>query len=232
MKRLSVLLAAVCILAALLAVPVFAAETSYQFEMVSSVSLLPDFSVSSDSQYVFCYDGRLPDGIYSAHIGAPDVADTIVFFDYLSVFLTPVDDSPSEYFVECISAYTFLGQYVVADVAFVYAADDDVTYAYVGSISTGTQIAWGEDAVLSLDLLFGNDSSEPLKLKQVIIDLFGPYEQQTETITETLADGSTVTTQQRIPGIAGLDYEWIASVVLFGLALLCFFRILGGLIKQ
>lgn len=69
-------------------------------------------------------------------------------------------------------------------------------------------------------------------LKDVLVELFGPYEQQSETVTELLPDGSSVTYERLITGVAGLDYEWLASVGLFALVVFCFFRIVGGVLKQ
>ena len=61
--------------------------------------------------------------------------------------------------------------------------------------------------------------------------LFGPYTPRTQTVTEYLADGSVVESQQIVPGLAGLDYPWLASVTFFGLLMFCFFKMLGGLLK-
>ena len=61
--------------------------------------------------------------------------------------------------------------------------------------------------------------------------LFGAYTPRTQTVTEYLSDGSSVTYTEVVPGLAGLDWPWVASVTLFTMALYCIFRMIGGLMK-
>lgn len=68
-------------------------------------------------------------------------------------------------------------------------------------------------------------------LSSVITALFGEYQPRTQTVTDYLSDGSSVTYQQYVPGLAGLDYEWLTSVSLFALALYCILRMIGGALK-
>lgn len=69
-------------------------------------------------------------------------------------------------------------------------------------------------------------------LVDTIRSLFGPYTPRTQTVT-TFYDGQPISIdEQVIPGLAGLDYEWIAGVVLFALIVYCLFRILGGVLKN
>lgn len=68
-------------------------------------------------------------------------------------------------------------------------------------------------------------------LTDTVEALFGPYTPRTQTVTEYLADGSVVESQQIVPGLAGLDYPWLAAVSFFGLVMFCFFKMLGGLLK-
>lgn len=68
-------------------------------------------------------------------------------------------------------------------------------------------------------------------LPSVITALFGTYAPRTQTVTEYLSDGSSVTYSEVVPGLAGLDWSWVASVALFGMALYCVFRLIGGLFK-
>lgn len=68
-------------------------------------------------------------------------------------------------------------------------------------------------------------------LVDAVKDLFGDYQPRTQTVTEHLTDGSTVTYQQVIPGLAGLDWPWLVGVGLFALFLYGLLRLLGGLIK-
>lgn len=75
-----------------------------------------------------------------------------------------------------------------------------------------------------------NDSSEPeTSLGQVIVDLFGEYQPRTQTVTEILSDGSAVTHEEIVPGVAGLDWQWLSGVGLFSLFLYCVLRMIGGI---
>jgi len=68
-------------------------------------------------------------------------------------------------------------------------------------------------------------------LSQVIRDLFGTYTPRTQTVT-TYYDGQTISVdEQVIPGIAGMDWEWIAGICIFALMLWCLFRLLGGVVR-
>lgn len=68
-------------------------------------------------------------------------------------------------------------------------------------------------------------------LSETVTALFGTYTPRTQTVTQQLTDGSVVTYQEIIPGLAGLDWPWLASVGLFALFLYGLLRIVGGLIK-
>lgn len=68
-------------------------------------------------------------------------------------------------------------------------------------------------------------------LSDTVTALFGPYTPRTQTVTDHLADGTSVTYQQIIPGVAGLDWSWLAGVGFFALVLYGLLRMLGGLLK-
>ena len=68
-------------------------------------------------------------------------------------------------------------------------------------------------------------------LVDAVRELFGDYTPRTQTITDHLEDGTTVTYQAVVPGLAGLDWPWLVSVGLFALFLYGLLRIIGGLIK-
>ena len=68
-------------------------------------------------------------------------------------------------------------------------------------------------------------------LADTVTALFGPYTPRTQTIIDYLSDGTAVTSQQVIPGLAGLDWPWLVSVGLFALFLYGLLRLIGGLIK-
>lgn len=64
-----------------------------------------------------------------------------------------------------------------------------------------------------------------------IVAIFGEYTPLTQTVTTYFADGSSVESVEYVPGLAGLDWVWIAGVVLFGITLYCIFRMIGGVLK-
>lgn len=69
-------------------------------------------------------------------------------------------------------------------------------------------------------------------VQSVLSALFGSYTPRMQTVT-TYFNGEVVSTEEQvIPGVAGLDFEWLASVGLFSLMLWCLFRFLGGLFKH
>lgn len=69
-------------------------------------------------------------------------------------------------------------------------------------------------------------------LPGVVKSVFGEYHPRTQTITETLVDGTVLTSTECVPGLAGLDWYWISGVFMFGLILWSFFRFLGGVLKS
>ena len=82
-------------------------------------------------------------------------------------------------------------------------------------------------AATTLDEATGSNTA----LVDAVKELFGEYQPRTQTVTEHLTDGSTVTYQQVIPGLAGLDWPWLVGVGLFALFLYGLLRLLGGFIK-
>ena len=72
-------------------------------------------------------------------------------------------------------------------------------------------------------------------IQNVLVELFGEYTPLTETVLRTYssAEGTTCTTEitQTISGIAGVDFQWVASVLLFAICLHGLFRILGVILK-
>lgn len=86
-------------------------------------------------------------------------------------------------------------------------------------------------SVSALDDDAGSGIQEDAALPAALVSLFGEYRPRTQTVTEYRSDGSSVTYQQVIPGAAGLDFVWLASVALFALVLFCIFKLIGGLLK-
>lgn len=69
-------------------------------------------------------------------------------------------------------------------------------------------------------------------LPAVVKSVFGEYHPRTQTVTETLTDGTVLTSVECVPGIAGLDWYWISGVLLFAMVLWSFFRFVGGIFKR
>lgn len=65
-------------------------------------------------------------------------------------------------------------------------------------------------------------------MKDVILAIFGAYEPVTTTVID--AAGETVTAVAS--GLAGVDWPYIAGVLLFGVVLYCFFRLVGVLLSK
>ena len=78
-----------------------------------------------------------------------------------------------------------------------------------------------------------NAASAPSEssIPAVLVSLFGEYQPRTQTVTEHLADGSTVEYTQIVDGVAGIDWTWIASVALFAMFLYCLLRMIGGCLR-
>ena len=71
-------------------------------------------------------------------------------------------------------------------------------------------------------------------LKSLVTSIFGEYTPVTTTtvITETVDNDTYQFLIETIPeGSAGVDYEWLAGVFLFGILLYCLMRLLGGVLK-
>lgn len=76
------------------------------------------------------------------------------------------------------------------------------------------------------------DATATPTLAETIRSLFGTYTPRTQTVT-TYYDGQPISTEEQIvPGLAGLDYEWLAGVGMFALITFCLFRLLGGVLKN
>lgn len=71
-------------------------------------------------------------------------------------------------------------------------------------------------------------------LKSMVTSIFGEYTPVTTTsvISETVGnDTHQYLVETVAPGAAGVDYEWIAGVVLFAIMLYCLMKLLGGVLK-
>lgn len=96
------------------------------------------------------------------------------------------------------------------------AASSDTTYTFT-----------------SIDVSEDPQSDDALVMSDVIRSVLGEYQRQTYTITEVDSSGNVVgTSTEYVPGLAGLDYHWIAGTILFGLLIAGIFKLLGGLIRS
>lgn len=71
-------------------------------------------------------------------------------------------------------------------------------------------------------------------LKSMVTSIFGEYAPVTTTtvISETVGnDTQQYLVETVASGAAGVDYEWIAGVVLFAIMLYCLMKLLGGVLK-
>lgn len=68
-------------------------------------------------------------------------------------------------------------------------------------------------------------------MKSIIVQIFGIYQPLTTDLP--VLDGSgTIQVYNVIPsGFAGVDWQWIAGVFLFGIVLYSLFRIIGTILK-
>lgn len=71
-------------------------------------------------------------------------------------------------------------------------------------------------------------------LKALVISIFGEYHPVTTTalVSETVGDDVYQYCIETVAaGAAGVDYEWVAGVFLFGILLYCLMKLLGGVLK-
>lgn len=66
-------------------------------------------------------------------------------------------------------------------------------------------------------------------LKEVIVNIFGTYEPVTYEVYNSVTDSYDTVIAS---GMAGVDWMFIAGVLLFGITAFCVFRIIGGIIKN
>lgn len=75
------------------------------------------------------------------------------------------------------------------------------------------------------------ESDSANTMSQVVRDLFGTYTPRIQTVT-TYMDGEPIAVEEQyVPGVAGMDWEWIGGFAVFLLMLYCLFRLLGGSVK-
>lgn len=84
---------------------------------------------------------------------------------------------------------------------------------------------------VSIELMDSDREWSAESIPGILVELFGEYTPRTQTVTEYHSDGSEITYEQIVPGLAGLDWLWIASVGVFSLFMFCVLRALGGCLK-
>lgn len=89
-----------------------------------------------------------------------------------------------------------------------------------------------DDPASGMAELLTSDGEAAVQLPALLQELFGEYTPRTQTVTEYLADGTSVTYQEYVPGVAGMDIPWLAAVGLFGMVCFCILKLIGGFIKS
>lgn len=126
-----------------------------------------------------------------------------------------------------------------SDVETVENPEEDVESDAVEDTSSGdvvdeeagaSVVSIDSSAVVVKDIVDRTDV-ERTSLTDAIHALFGEYTPRTYTVTTYLDDGTAIQSTEIVPGLAGLDYDWIAGVSVFVLALYCIFRMIGGMFR-
>lgn len=70
-------------------------------------------------------------------------------------------------------------------------------------------------------------------MADVVVQVLGEYQRKTQTVQELDSSGNVIATStEYVPGLAGLDYHWIAGAILFTVFLSGIFKLLGGLMRS
>ena len=87
--------------------------------------------------------------------------------------------------------------------------------------------------IASPDVLEDSQSDDGVSvMADVVVQVLGEYQRKTQTVQELDAEGNVIATStEYVPGLAGLDYPWIAGAVFFGLFLVGIFKLLAGLMR-
>lgn len=104
----------------------------------------------------------------------------------------------------------------------------DVTEAPNGDIIIEEHSYTRTVDILGLPVSFSLDD---LTMRSALAAIFGEYTPKTQTVS-TYYDGQLLdTSTECVPGLAGMDMEWIAGVIVFTVLLYCFMKLLGGVFK-
>jgi len=111
--------------------------------------------------------------------------------------------------------------------------DDEAALVEDGEIAADDPASVRTFSVTSLDVLEDPQSGDvPQVMVDVIESVLGEYQRMTYTVTVVDSDGTVVgTSTEYVPGLAGLDYCWLAGAALFLVFFTGCFKLLGGLIR-
>lgn len=112
-----------------------------------------------------------------------------------------------------------------------FAADPPASESEVqpsGSVVVNNQTTNNEN-VSTRDL---QEESERSGFPQIVQNLFGTYQPRTQTVVTYAPDGTSYTSVEVVPGLAGLDWYWISGVLLFALVLFGLLRFVGVIVKR
>ncbi len=79
--------------------------------------------------------------------------------------------------------------------------------------------------------LAANEPDADNTMSQAVRALFGTYTPRVQTVATYYNGEQIAVEEQYVPGLAGLDWEWLAGFAVFCLMLYCLFRLLGGSVK-
>lgn len=68
-------------------------------------------------------------------------------------------------------------------------------------------------------------------MSQAVKALFGTYTPRVQTVATYYNGEQIAIEEQYVPGVAGLDWEWLGGFAVFCIMLYCLFRLLGGSVK-
>lgn len=108
-----------------------------------------------------------------------------------------------------------------------FAAESEITPVTVNAPVTVTVEDNAPVMVVGMD----GGSAVRSAFVAALVEIFGEYTPLTQTVTTYFADGSSVQSVEVVPGLAGLDWVWISAVALFGVAIFCILRMIGGVLK-
>lgn len=147
------------------------------------------------------------------------------FFLSVPVFAEEsVDDSSSDVSSAADSESPDSSPVESSDESIVDASSEDPVVSSLVDDSVSSYSTYALD-----DATFSYDSGT---MAAVIVQVFGEYQPRTQTVTDHLSDGSSVSYEQIVPGVAGMDWHWISGVALFSLMLYSFLKLVGVLLKN